>query len=137
MVGDKIGFERAVNDTIQTVQFDLDSRVQVFETTIRILGGLISAHLFASDAKFGFKLDWYTDELLVMAADVGDRLMPAFASDSGIPHPRVNLRYGLNNDAVFEQCIAGAGTLLLEFGMLSRLSGDPKYEQAARKVPYI
>lgn len=31
-------------------------------------------------------------------------------------------------------CTACAGTLLLEFGVLSRLTGDPRYEAAARRA---
>ncbi len=31
-------------------------------------------------------------------------------------------------------CTACAGTLLLEFGLLSRLTGDPKYERQARQA---
>ena len=32
-----------------------------------------------------------------------------------------------------ETCTAGAGTVLLEFGILSRLLGDPTFEDLARK----
>ena len=32
-----------------------------------------------------------------------------------------------------ETCTAGAGTVLLEFGILSRLLGDPTFEALARK----
>jgi mannosidase alpha-like ER degradation enhancer 1 len=40
---DRAGFEQAVRETIQHVSFDRDSRVQVFEVTIRMLGGLVSS----------------------------------------------------------------------------------------------
>jgi len=33
-----------------------------------------------------------------------------------------------------ETCTAGAGTMLLEFGILSRLLGDPVFENLARKA---
>ena len=33
-----------------------------------------------------------------------------------------------------ETCSAGAGSLMLEFGLLSRLTEDPKYEAAARRA---
>lgn len=57
------------------------------------------------------------------------------SSSAGIPHPRVNLRHGsaryiLRNDT----CVAGAGTLLLEFGVLSRLTGDPTFEAVAHRA---
>lgn len=41
MLEDKEGFEQAVRDAIEHVSFDVDSRVQVFEVTIRMLGGLV------------------------------------------------------------------------------------------------
>ncbi|VDQ12768.1 unnamed protein product [Trichobilharzia regenti] len=37
---------------------------------------------------------WYKDELLKMAIDIGNRLLPAFDTPTGIPYPRINLRYG-------------------------------------------
>ena len=54
---------------------------------------------------------------------------------AGIPHPRVNLRHGLLLDkSVNRTCLAGAGTLLLEFGMLSRLLDDPTFEGVAHRA---
>ena len=47
---------------------------------------------------------------------------------------QVNLRTGIPVDGVDETCTAGAGTLLLEFGVLSRLLGDPVYEGVARRA---
>lgn len=41
MLDDKPGFEQAVRETIDHVSFDVDSRVQVFEVTIRMMGGLV------------------------------------------------------------------------------------------------
>lgn len=77
----------------------------------------------------------YQDELLVLAKDLADRLMPAFeTSKTGIPWPRVHLMKGVMPFETNNTCLAGAGTLLLEFGVLSRLTGDKKYERAARKA---
>ena len=59
--------------------FDIDSRVQVFEVAIRVLGGLLSAHLFLVDKVHGFYKDDYKDNLLLLAIDLGDRLLPVFA----------------------------------------------------------
>ena len=53
---------------------------------------------------------------------------------SGLPHPRVNLMYGVPWNTVNETCTAGAGSLLLEFGVLSRLLGDPTFEGLARRT---
>lgn len=41
ILGDRDGFEKAVRIVVDNVTFDLDARVQVFEVTIRVLGGLV------------------------------------------------------------------------------------------------
>ncbi|QDS72860.1 hypothetical protein FKW77_007310 [Venturia effusa] len=152
--------------------FDLDSKVQVFETVIRGVGGLLSAHQFAvGDLPIrGYKatattkhgktgIHWtngliYNGQLLRLAHDLAKRLLPAFHTATGLPYPRVNLRHGvpfysnspLNVDAedgqcprtppanaeVTETCSAGAGSLVLEFSTLSRLTGDLRFEDAAK-----
>ncbi|KAF2274339.1 seven-hairpin glycosidase [Westerdykella ornata] len=153
--------------------FDLDSKVQVFETVIRGVGGLLSAHQFAVgdlpirgyapkvQRKWGREgIFWpngfiYDGQLLRLATDLAERLMPAFQSPTGLPYPRVNLRFGVpfyanspynanatNGSAgtnpegaspeITETCSAGAGSLVLEFSTLSRLTGDPRYERAAK-----
>jgi mannosidase alpha-like ER degradation enhancer 1 len=82
-------FEDAIRKIIKQVRFDNDARIQVFEVTIRVLGGLLSGHMLATDPILGFKLDWYNGELLGLAKDLGDRLMPAFDTKYGLPFPRV------------------------------------------------
>lgn len=42
VLGDKEGFEKAVKLVADNVTFDIDAKVQVFEVTIRVLGGLVS-----------------------------------------------------------------------------------------------
>ncbi|KAG7293228.1 hypothetical protein NEMBOFW57_003274 [Staphylotrichum longicolle] len=152
--------------------FDVDSKVQVFETVIRGLGGLLSAHLFAIGALpiTGYTprrpgddllnprpVIWpggftYDGQLLRLALDLGQRLLPAFYTKTGMPYPRVNLRHGipfytnspLHEDSpaaategsaeITETCSAGAGSLVLEFTVLSRLTGDPRFEQLAKRA---
>ena len=36
-----------------------------------------------------FAMEWYADELLSMAKELGNRLLPAFNTTTGIPYPRV------------------------------------------------
>lgn len=155
--------------------FDLDSKVQVFETVIRGVGGLLSAHQFAvGDLPIrGYDATWekrngregifwptgfvYDGQLLRLATDLAERLLPAFNTPTGLPYPRVNLRHGVpfyaksphNMDAengqcgrdpndkgteITETCSAGAGSLVLEFTVLSRLTGNPQYEKLAKKA---
>lgn len=88
-MGDVEGFDTAVRNVIKSVSFNVNTRPQVFEATIRVLGGLLSAHLFASRPNQPFHLRWYNDELLHMARDLGNRLMPAFSTPTGIPYAKV------------------------------------------------
>lgn len=44
-MGDQKGFSDAVRDVIEWVQFDVNTKPQVFEVTIRVLGGLLSGHI--------------------------------------------------------------------------------------------
>lgn len=47
---------------------------------------------------------------------------------------QVNLKKGVPPDSVNETCTAGAGSLLVEFGILSRLIGDSTFEWVARRA---
>lgn len=115
VLGDFEEFERAVKLVIKDNEnFDNDIIVSVFEINIRMVGGLLSAHLLAEKiaTQNGTILNWYNKELLNMAKDLGYRLLPAFNSSTGIPHARVNLRYGMKDKDLAknkETCTACAG----------------------------
>ncbi|KAJ7283733.1 alpha mannosidase-like protein [Mycena rebaudengoi] len=134
VLDDRPGFERAVKNVIEWVSFDVNTRPQVFETTIRVLGGLLSGHIFANQTGQPFFLPWYHGELLEMAHDLGKRLLPAFSTPTGLPYARINLRHGVLRGESVETCTAGAGSLILEFATLSRLTGDDRFEKAAYKA---
>ena len=136
IMGNTTEFQRAVKLVVDAVSFDKNNVVQVFEATIRMLGGLLSSHLLMQDPRFpGLAPDWYMDDLLTMAHDLAERLLPAFdKTETGLPLPRVNLRHGVPEDGRTTTCTAGAGSLLLEFSLLSRLLGDPVYELVARRA---
>lgn len=135
ILGDFAEFERAVKLVIKDVQFDNDIIVSVFETNIRMVGGLLSAHILTEYVQKDLKImPWYKGELLEMARDLGYRLLPAFNTSTGIPHARVNLRTGMKDEQLKksrETCTACAGTILLEFAALSRLTGEPIFEARA------
>lgn len=138
VMGNRSEFHRAVRLAAEYVSFEKDNVVQVFEATIRILGALLSAHLILTDRRRLLgdmaMLD-YEDELLHLAVDLAERLKPAFhPSPTGIPYPRVNLATGLPSKGVSQTCLAGAGSLALEFGVLSRLTNDSSYERLARRA---
>ncbi|XP_054163737.1 ER degradation-enhancing alpha-mannosidase-like protein 1 [Oppia nitens] len=136
-------FKRAVQLVIENVSFDKDNIIQVFEANIRVLGALISAHLLIEDENKPFgdlRPKFYTKQLLELAHDLATRLLQAFdKSKTGLPYPRVNLRTGVPsgdqcNWCQSHTCTSGAGSLILEFGLLSRLLGDPVYESVARRA---
>lgn len=111
--------------------FDVDARVHVFEVTIRALGGLLSGHTLAS--RDPTLMPGYNGCLLDAAIDLADRLVPAFDTPTGIPTSWINLRYGHIKGDTRTTCTACAGTLLLEFGALSRMSGNDTYEMLSWK----
>ncbi|TRY64103.1 hypothetical protein TCAL_02594 [Tigriopus californicus] len=137
-MGDLPEFEHAVKLVIEHVEFDHDIVVSVFETNIRMVGGLLAGHVLSEYVRDRYgEMVWYKGELLNMALDIGYRLLPAFNSSTGLPHPRVNLRYGIKSGKikhVGETCTACAGTMILEFAALSRLSGEPIFEEKASKA---
>ncbi|KAH3684358.1 hypothetical protein WICPIJ_004667 [Wickerhamomyces pijperi] len=116
------------------ISLNNDATVQVFETTIRALGSLLSCHLFAADK---FKFDWYDGFLLTMAHELGVRLLDSFVTTSGIPLPRVNLKNGILSipDTLNkETCSAGAGSPILEMTLLSVLTNDTRFEDFSRNA---
>ncbi|KAI8128316.1 hypothetical protein FF38_08562 [Lucilia cuprina] len=125
-------FRRVVKVLEQKMDFDKDINVSVFETNIRIVGGLLSAHLLSKKAGMELEEGWPCQgPLLRMAEDVAKRLLPAFDTATGMPYGTVNLRYGVPKGETSITCTAGVGTLLVEFGTLSRLTGNPVYEEVA------
>jgi mannosyl-oligosaccharide alpha-1,2-mannosidase len=106
----------------KNLHFDIDGEVQVFETNIRMVGGLLSGWLATRNR-----------HLLDLARDLTDRLLPAFSkSPTGIPYRFVNLRTGAVRDATTFP--AELGTYISEFGTLSRAVSDPRYYDVAKKA---
>ncbi|XP_016080136.1 PREDICTED: ER degradation-enhancing alpha-mannosidase-like protein 3 isoform X3 [Miniopterus natalensis] len=133
-------FEDAVRKVLTDVNLDNDVVVSVFETNIRVLGGLLGGHSLAIMLKEkGEYMQWYNDELLQMAKQLGYKLLPAFNTTSGLPYPRINLKFGIRKPEArtgteTDTCTACAGTLILEFAALSRFTGATIFEEYARKA---
>ncbi len=113
--------ERARALIISDLSFDRDIYVKNFEITIRLLGGLLSSYQLTGDKR-----------LLGLAEDLGNRLLPVFNSPTGLPYVYVNLQTGQTRDPVTNP--AETGTLLLEFGTLSRLTGRPVFYEKAKRA---
>jgi mannosidase alpha-like ER degradation enhancer 2 len=106
---------------LDNLSFDKDIDVQNFEITIRILGGLITNYQLTGDKRF-----------LNLADDLGRRLLPVFETPTGMPYRYVNLKTGKVRNPVSNP--AETGTLLLEFGALSKLTGNPIYYDKAKRA---
>lgn len=125
-------FKEALNIIKESLSFDRDISISVFEANIRVLGGLLSAHQLASAL---FDTSVYDGRFLLdKAKDLGDRLLPAFDTRTGVPTHKVNLRHGVDPTEVSHNCPAAGASFLVEMGLLSRLTGDPRYELAGRKA---
>jgi mannosidase alpha-like ER degradation enhancer 2 len=105
----------------KNLTFNQDIYVKNFEITIRLLGGLLSNYQLSGDKR-----------LLDLAEDLGNRLLPAFNSPTGMPYVFVNLKTGATRGAISNP--AEIGTLLLEFGTLSKLTGKPVYYDKAKRA---
>jgi len=106
---------------VKNLSFDQDIYVKNFEITIRMLGGLLSSYQLTGDKR-----------LLALAQDLGDRLLPAFNSPTGMPYVHVNLKTGATKGVNSNP--AEIGTLIIEFGTLSKLTGKPIYYEKAKKA---
>ena len=106
---------------LENLSFDKDMEVQNFEITIRLLGGLLTNYQLTGDKRF-----------LSLAEDLGNRLLPVFNSPTGMPYRYVNLKTGKVSKPISNP--AETGTLIVEFGTLSKLTGKPVFFEKAKRA---
>lgn len=122
-------FARAKKWVVEDLNYHFDYSVNMFETTIRMLGGLLSAFHLSNE-----------DVLLDRAADLANALMGGFQSQTGVPYSSVNLKSGqgiknhVDNGA---SSTAEVATLQLEFKYLAKLTGEELYWNAVEKVMLV
>jgi hypothetical protein len=122
-----MGLDDELADGVRWIGDNLDfgavnANVQVFETNIRMVGGLLSGYLATREPA-----------LLENARKIADILLPCFTeSPTGMPYRFVNPRTGQISGAT--NVLAEVGTIVAEFGTLSRLVGDDRYFAAAKKA---
>lgn len=121
-------FALAVDAVHRHISFEATParEINVFETTIRFLGGLISAYDLSGDTR-----------LIVKARDAGDMLYKAFDTPNHLPMSRWDIHFaarGHQQQASDITRIAELGTLSLEFTRLSIITGDPKYFDAVQHI---
>lgn len=122
-----------------SLTYDKDQDVNTFETTIRMLGGLLSAHYLQGVLPGMKPAEDSTDEDLYLekASDLADRLLSAYESNSGVPYASVNLKTmkGIPSHADGgASSTAEATSLQLEMKYLAFLTGEATYWEKAEKV---
>ncbi|OXU26534.1 hypothetical protein TSAR_014740 [Trichomalopsis sarcophagae] len=104
-----------------------NSEMSLFETNIRFMGSLLASYALTGDVMFRDK-----------AALLGERLLPAFQTETGIPHSLINLHTGASKNYGWASSgcsiLAEIGTMHLEFTYLSDITGNPIYRAKVEHV---
>ncbi|GKT96358.1 mannosyl-oligosaccharide-alpha-mannosidase [Colletotrichum tofieldiae] len=119
----------------RSLTWDQDQDINTFETTIRMMGGLLSAHYLSN--RLPHIASRRDSVYLSKAVDLADRLLVAFESNSGIPYASVNIgkREGIVSHADGgASSTAEAATVQLEMKYLSHLTGNDIYWKKAERV---
>jgi mannosyl-oligosaccharide alpha-1,2-mannosidase len=116
---------------IESIDFSKCSltELNVFETTIRYLGGFLSAYDLSGNKAF-----------LRKAKEIGDMLYAAFDTPNRMPITRWRFKEaeaGISQESSSWVLLAEIGSLTLEFTRLSQITGDPKYYDAVHRVMVI
>jgi mannosyl-oligosaccharide alpha-1,2-mannosidase len=128
-----MGFKREFYEAVDAVaQIDFGNStmttISVFETTIRYLGGLLSAYDLSQ-----------LPVLLEKAIQLGEMLYRAFDTNNNMPMDRLHLEAakqqgggGFISDTNI--CFAAIGSLTMEFTRLGQVTRDPKFYDAVARV---
>ncbi|KAG0472441.1 hypothetical protein HPP92_016987 [Vanilla planifolia] len=92
VLGNNTEFEKGILWLADNLTFEVDARVSLFECNIRVLGGLLSAHVLATDSSSILERSTYKNQLLVLAEDLGKRFLRAFDTPTGLPYAWINLK---------------------------------------------
>uniref|UniRef100_A0A3Q1HZ83 alpha-1,2-Mannosidase n=1 Tax=Anabas testudineus TaxID=64144 RepID=A0A3Q1HZ83_ANATE len=126
-----MGLKEEYNDAKEWVQTSLDlnsnGEASLFEVNIRYVGGLLSAYYLTGEELFKNK-----------AVELGEKLLPAFNTPTGIPRGVINLGSGTSWSwgwaSAGSSILAEFGTLHLEFVHLTQLSGSPIYTEKVMNI---
>nr|KAG5712455.1 hypothetical protein BaRGS_011429 [Batillaria attramentaria] len=125
IMGLKKEFEEAKEWVKDSLTFAVNRDVNLFEITIRVLGGLLSTYHLTGDEIFKQR-----------ATELGDRLLPCFNSQSKVPFSDVNLLSGKAHAPRWgpDSSTSEVTTIQLEFRDLSKITGDQKYADMVHAV---
>ncbi|KAG7316380.1 hypothetical protein KOW79_019921 [Hemibagrus wyckioides] len=120
-------FEAATEWVEKNLDFNMNTEISVFEVNIRFVGGLLSAYYLSGKEVFRRK-----------AIELGEKLLPAFKTPTGIPWALLNLKSGIGRNWPWasggSSILAEYGTLHLEFVHLSQLSGKPAFAEKVMNI---
>lgn len=118
-------FEKAMS-AAANINFEKASleEINVFETTIRYLGGFLSAYDLSGDPR-----------ALLKAREVGDMLYVAFDTPNRMPITRWKIGNATEKQEAAEWAlVAEVGSLCMEFTRLSLITGDPRWFDATERI---
>ncbi|KAH8897012.1 glycoside hydrolase [Thozetella sp. PMI_491] len=120
---------------VPTIDFDHSKGdISLFETTIRYLGGLVSAYdLLTGPLKCHLNDTSRAESVLEQAKKLADNLKVAFDTPSGVPDNTVQFDPPRKGGSTTNG-IATIGTLVLEWTRLSDLTGNPEYGNIVQKA---
>lgn len=111
----------------ENLDFDINSEISLFETNIRFMGSLLACYALTGDVMFREK-----------AAQLGERMLPAFQTETGIPHSLINLHTGASKNYGWASSgcsiLSEIGTMHLEFTYLSDITGNPVFKSKVENV---
>ncbi|XP_075453867.1 mannosyl-oligosaccharide 1,2-alpha-mannosidase IA [Ascaphus truei] len=111
----------------KNLEFNVNAEVSVFEVNIRFVGGLLSAYYLSGEEVFRRK-----------AVELGEKLLPAFNTPTGIPWALLNIKSGIGRNWPWasggSSILAEFGTLHLEFIHLSQVSGNPIFAEKVMNI---
>lgn len=127
IMGLRSEFDEAV-EAVSEIDFGQSTspKVNIFETNIRYLGGLMSAYDLSG-----------REILLTKAIELGNLIYAGFNTASGMPVDFIDFAAAKAGEQLsIEEIVVAAspGTLSLEMTRLSQLTGDPKYYNAMNRV---
>uniref|UniRef100_A0A672ZXW5 alpha-1,2-Mannosidase n=1 Tax=Sphaeramia orbicularis TaxID=375764 RepID=A0A672ZXW5_9TELE len=126
-----MGLMDEYNEAKEWVQTSLDlnsnGEASLFEVNIRYVGGLLSAYYLTGEELFKNKV-----------VELGEKLLPAFNTPTGIPRGVINLGSGTSWSwgwaSAGSSILAEFGTLHLEFVHLTQLSNNPIYTEKVMNI---
>ncbi|KAF7556267.1 hypothetical protein G7Z17_g1510 [Cylindrodendrum hubeiense] len=126
---------RQIAKTDFTVTAVPDQAISLFETTIRYLGGLLSAYdLLSGPFAHLVKEQRLRDILLETATILADNLAIAFDTPSGVPDDEIIFNPRPRRLGNIDNSITCFGTLVLEWTRLSDLTGNATYAALAQRA---